>query len=249
MNSVYLIHGFTGNRYRTWAHPDGTYWPRDLLPHDVKNVRVLTYGYNANIGGLRAVANANTLYEHSKGLARALTRCRADAPERPIVFVAHSLGGLVCEHMLVLDDEAARSITAATRGVILLGTPHRGSHLANWGVRFAKTLNLFQHLNPDILADLRPQSRDLELLEHNFRRLLQRRSARSHDQIKVFCFYEEVPTFFVGKVVKNSSAILPGYDSEGIQANHRHMTKFSGRNDNDYQKVLYVLKKWVNDLR
>jgi pimeloyl-ACP methyl ester carboxylesterase len=58
----------------------------------------------------------------------------------PVVFVCHSLGGLVVKQVLrIASDQRATAgpgIFAQTRGVAFLGTPNMGSHLSNWADRF-----------------------------------------------------------------------------------------------------------------
>ena len=51
----------------------------------------------------------------------------------------------------------------------------------------------------------------------------------------------------VGKVVERESAILPAYDNCSINANHRTMTKFTGRADAGYNQVLGVLDRWMSE--
>jgi hypothetical protein len=51
----------------------------------------------------------------------------------------------------------------------------------------------------------------------------------------------------VGKVVESESAILAGYDNCSINADHRNMTKFTGRADEGYGQVRAVLKRWIDE--
>jgi predicted alpha/beta hydrolase family esterase len=51
---------------------------------------------------------------------------RDDAEERPIIFVAHSLGGVIVKRALVeakLDD-SYKAIHDATYGIAFFGKPH-----------------------------------------------------------------------------------------------------------------------------
>jgi pimeloyl-ACP methyl ester carboxylesterase len=77
------------------------FWVRDLLPLDLPNARILTYGFDADV--VRAIqrTSSNSIRDHGKSLANdlALDRLRNHASHRPIIFVAHSLGGLVCEQV------------------------------------------------------------------------------------------------------------------------------------------------------
>ena len=56
--------------------------------------------------------------------------------DRPICWVAHSMGGLLVKQMLRNADSLApefRNISAASRCVSFIGTPHTGSDLASLG--------------------------------------------------------------------------------------------------------------------
>ena len=49
----------------------------------------------------------------------------------------------------------------------------------------------------------------------------------------------------IGKIVERESAILPGYDNCSIHADHRNMTRFTGRADEGYGQVRGVLQRWA----
>lgn len=64
---------------------------------------------------------------------------------RPIVFVTHSLGGLLVKEILFTARTSGikewRPIAQATRGVVFFGTPHSGSAVANW-ITFFRRISL-----------------------------------------------------------------------------------------------------------
>ncbi|KAG8411882.1 hypothetical protein J3458_015177 [Metarhizium acridum] len=67
--------------------------------------------------------------------------------------------------------------------------------------------------------------------------------------LKVTCFYEELPMPVVGKVVPKNSATLEGYNAISIHANHSDMVKFSSEDDNGYRRVLGELDRWYKWIR
>lgn len=75
------------------------FWPKDLLPKDLPKTRIMTYGYDADIAHFWSMASQNRIGEHASNLVNAIAqvRERTDTEGRPIVFVTHSLGGLVTE--------------------------------------------------------------------------------------------------------------------------------------------------------
>ena len=58
----------------------------------------------------------------------------AGVGNRPVVFVGHSMGGLIIKKMLVeakmSPDKDKRQLADNTRGVVFYGTPHEGSRIA-----------------------------------------------------------------------------------------------------------------------
>lgn len=95
----------TGNRQNTWTHASGVFWPQDLLPKDLPTARIMTFGYDADVVGIVKTAGSNTLRDHGKSLANDLgmRRARSNSIMRPLIFVAHSLGGLVVEQVRDLN--------------------------------------------------------------------------------------------------------------------------------------------------
>ena len=61
----------------------------------------MTFGYDADVLSITKTAGSNTLRDHGKTLANdlAMRRARSDSTGRPLIFVAHSLGGLVVEQV------------------------------------------------------------------------------------------------------------------------------------------------------
>ncbi|KAH7360641.1 hypothetical protein BKA65DRAFT_390225, partial [Rhexocercosporidium sp. MPI-PUGE-AT-0058] len=66
--------------------------------------RILTFGYDANVANWRTFVSKNTIGSHTRALLAALATYKEDdhiiadfLNSRPIIFIAHSLSGLVCE--------------------------------------------------------------------------------------------------------------------------------------------------------
>lgn len=55
---------------------------------------------------------------------------------RPVVWVGHSMGGLLCKLILTKalhsDDPKMQNLAKNSKGIVFLGTPHRGSPIARW---------------------------------------------------------------------------------------------------------------------
>jgi hypothetical protein len=73
------------------------HWPRDALPHDCSEARILVYGYDSHVTKGYAGSNKSNIFAHAKDLLWALQRSKP--PRRPVIFVAHSLGGLIVKEV------------------------------------------------------------------------------------------------------------------------------------------------------
>ena len=67
------MHGLNGHCEKTWTAGSGVNgvdsvnWLRDLLPHDLPNARILSWGYDANThSGLRV--SCQYLFDHARTL-------------------------------------------------------------------------------------------------------------------------------------------------------------------------------------
>jgi hypothetical protein len=83
--------------------------------------------------------------------------------KRPIIFICHSLGGIVLKKALILAHERSErysSISKDTFGVIFMGTPHRGSDAAFWGKFFGSIADVLTlgSIRTQLLQDLQPKS-------------------------------------------------------------------------------------------
>lgn len=77
-NSIVAVHGITGDAFRTWTTqskqgPDGgVFWLRDLLPAEVPNARILTYGYDSDPMRYFGSASTNMVLHHATTLVSEL---------------------------------------------------------------------------------------------------------------------------------------------------------------------------------
>jgi hypothetical protein len=72
------------------------FWPLDLLPKNFPNVRIFTYGYDSHvINWFKGPAMQLDIFSYGESLLNGLEARRRDCPERPLIFIVHSLGGLI----------------------------------------------------------------------------------------------------------------------------------------------------------
>ena len=94
--SIVFIHGLQGDATGTWA-TSKLCWPKDLLPNDLPAARIMTFEYNTLVLNepppqIRDLAN---VLLDSLTINRRLSR----AGSRPLIFIAHSLGGLIVKQV------------------------------------------------------------------------------------------------------------------------------------------------------
>lgn len=246
---ICFIHGLTGDRDTTWtADGQQTPWPASLLPPKLKDARILTYGYDAYV--VRAsVASANRLIDHATNLLAKLTTNRAlnNALSRPLIFVAHSLGGLVCKEVILLSRNNPEphlcGIFDCTKGIVFMGTPHKGSWMADWARIPASAIGFVKSTNKSLLEILETNNQYLESIQTRFLAML-RQQREAGRRLDVTCFLEELPLPVTGQVVSKDSAILEGFPSITIHANHRNMVRFVSEAEDGFQMLLGELLRW-----
>ena len=72
------MHGLGGNAFNTWTTNTGKMWLRDadLLPSDMKQSRILTFGYNAAFYTLFGRTSSDRILQHAQTLIAELVADR-----------------------------------------------------------------------------------------------------------------------------------------------------------------------------
>jgi hypothetical protein len=94
---IIAIHGLNGHRDKTWTdRTTGLNWLSDPLciRKDIPNARVLTFGYNAKTYFSRSGSDVRDFASELLVAVKSSRRTRIEQL-RPIIFICHSLGGLV----------------------------------------------------------------------------------------------------------------------------------------------------------
>jgi protein SERAC1 len=171
-----------------------------------------------------------------------------------VIFIAHSLGGLVCANALSRQhgtDEASKNLTNRTRGIIFLGTPFAGSEKARWGKLALRYLSYISSINDEKVEVLQERSMKLVAINDAFAKYIKARD-RSGPWLEISCYFEEYPTKIrgsnVGIIVEKSSAVLPGVLGLSIQDHHADMTKFEDEYRHGFISISNILIGWMKDL-
>lgn len=123
-----FIHGFFSDSTSCWTSYNGAYWP-DLVSTDMRlgNPSIYMAGYYTDVD-----SGAYSVADCAREVVDGLTRPGVDGTAAPLskfnlVFVAHSLGGIVLRYMLEHNRELFSDKNVA---LILIASPSFGSDYA-----------------------------------------------------------------------------------------------------------------------
>lgn len=247
---VIFIHGLGGDAVGTWRrgdHPDA-FWPR-WIAEDFAEFGVWSLGYAASPSeltrwfGLFKSGSADAGYAlplQDRAVEVLETLVNEGIGAKPLVFVCHSLGGLLVKELLRESDSetdgAKKRIANQARRVIFLATPHQGARLADLlgalGVVLRTTV---------AVEDLQAHSPYLRQLHEWYR------SHSLKKKIKTHTYYE---TRGVGKsnvLIVDQTSANPGVGAKlvPVEEDHIGIAKPHSRNHSPYGGVRRIL----NDLR
>ena len=134
-HSVCAVHGLGGNAFDTWMGVSKM-WLRDLLPGSspFAKSRIMTFGYNSTL--VNRESN-DRIKDWADALLRQVGFVKTSVEEqtRPIIFVCHSLGGLVGRQAMVrlsTNPKKFDGLKLDRCSLLFLSTPHSGTTQADW---------------------------------------------------------------------------------------------------------------------
>ncbi|MCJ1396233.1 hypothetical protein MMC18_009122 [Xylographa bjoerkii] len=227
-----FVHGLGGGSRKTWSKTSSIthYWPQEWLSKDpaFNDVRVHSYGYNSD--WTKGKSNCLNIHHFGKSLlGEVSTSPYLGGTDTPLVFIGHSMGGLVIKkaYMLARQDAAYHTLAKRFHTIYFLATPHRGSDSA----KLLKNILQIAYSSRAYVADLERSSGSLQSINDEFRNY--------SDDIELWSFYETQKLnmgLFSTLIVDPDSAIL-GYREEKqmpMNADHRSICKFETLTDPNY---------------
>ncbi|UCF94150.1 MAG: alpha/beta fold hydrolase [Desulfobacterales bacterium] len=240
---VVFVHGAEEDAEGCWyprGHPEFSL-PR-MLARELPYVCAWSLHYEYSI--YRRKAHTLPLAEQATSSIRELVMQKIG--RKPVVFVAHSVGGILVKHVLRLaqrsPDPAWRNVLHATVGVVFLATPHFGFPLTP---RIKTLSRWLPTLRKVLLAELDDLS-ELDDLNRSFGRMVAERA------IEVDVYYEgrrTRRTLWWGFLVSKASADpqIPTVIPTVVNANHDKICKPTSENAHIYRSVREFVRRCFAD--
>ncbi|XP_022097729.1 protein SERAC1-like [Acanthaster planci] len=265
---VVFVHGLLGGAFKTWRQQDKANketkepqreeakedemspadekwtdcWPKTWLAKDCPHMRVLTISYDTHMSEWSAKcpfeSEKRSLANRSTEILNKLHR--AGVGQRPIIWVSHSMGGLLVKQMLLdaCERSELQEVADQTHGVVFFSTPHHGSALAAASQQ-AKLL-----IYPSVeVKELIQDSPSLKNLHGRFRAFVQSR------RLPVLSFGETKPMSIglgVKTVVVPVESSHPGYgEYHSLDVNHLEICKPPSQRSLLYQLTLRFINHAV----
>ncbi|XP_056284719.1 protein SERAC1 [Pseudoliparis swirei] len=260
---VLFIHGILGAAFKTWRQKDRDMleeeketegredytecWPKSWLAADCPNLRVLSVEYDSHLSDWMAKCPAEnqmkSLAYRSQELLKKLKL--AGVGERPVVWVAHSMGGLLVKKMLLdaSEDPDMHALLKNTKGIMFYSVPHHGTFMAEYSV------SVRYLLFPSVeVRELCKDSPALRNLNENFLNMAKEK------EFKVLSFAETLPTN-IGPMIKilvvpTQSANLGIGELIEVDVDHLNICKPEKKDSFLYKRslqfILEALQSYIN---
>ncbi|KAL4675510.1 hypothetical protein H8959_009655, partial [Pygathrix nigripes] len=251
---VLFIHGLMGAAFKTWRQQDSeqaviekpmededrytTCWPKTWLAKDCPALRIISVEYDTTLSDWRARCpmERKSIAFRSNELLRKLRA--AGVGDRPVVWISHSMGGLLVKKMLLEASKKPEmsAVINNTRGIIFYSVPHHGSHLAEYSV------NIRYLLFPSLeVKELSKDSPALKTLQDDFLEFAKDKN------FQVLNFVETLPTY-IGSMIKLhvvpvESADLGIGDLIPVDVNHLNICKPKKKDAFLYQRTLQFIRE------
>ena len=162
----------------------------NALKLEFSSARVMLYHYDSRWRGAHAIQQS--VSNAAENLLASLMGKRDGIKNRPIIFLAHSLGGLVMAKAIVIAStrpDEFQGLSPCFAGGIFFGTPFKGSAAQHRGLVFATSFDKEGvAVKSGALSILEPQNIALIELENDFMR-----AARKDEPMNLCCLFEQVP--------------------------------------------------------
>jgi hypothetical protein len=213
--AVVFVHGVLGSYRDSWTNKNGTYWPQ-LLTEDsaFADANVYVHSYQSP-----RLENAQNIEELATRLGDFLNRDRVIQDHDRLVFVTHSMGGLITRAFLVQARLPAKKVPL----IYFYGTPTAGANAAALAYLVSKNPQ-FQNMAPFVPGTY------VEMLAKKWLATSEDPTTGYPRTIWSFCAYEKKE--YLGKIVVDelSATHLCNAQPRSILQDHIDMVKPESNN-------------------
>ncbi|KAI1387919.1 uncharacterized protein F4822DRAFT_296067 [Hypoxylon trugodes] len=244
---IIAVHGLGGSG-DTWKTRDGVMWLRDLIPKDLKSVRILTFNYDVLelFGG--STENFKCIV---KRLLDGIVAVRSQAPPtRPLVLIGHDVGGLLIEASMnqIWGTQTDYSgLKDCVKAIVFLGTPQRESPEESWlkifeqlvRSRITSGIRVTKDWERQLSTWISRNGEELRKIPIEFKKCASGR--------RIFSCFEQLPTPTQSILCVNefqaTLAIRGEKTKEMMGCDHHSIATFSNREDENYVFIISTIKK------
>nr|XP_036586253.1 ankyrin repeat-containing protein [Colletotrichum truncatum]KAF6796660.1 ankyrin repeat-containing protein [Colletotrichum truncatum] len=250
---IVAVPGLGSHALGSWKSPTGDeVWLRDFLPKDIPNIRVLLYGYDTSLPGS---LSKQSIQDLGKMLLEHIAAFRANdgTTRRPLIFIGHSLGGLLIKEALIRagkpQSEAIADLSFACYALLFFGVPNLG--LRNDQLRTLVEGQPNEALIQDLLVDNDSEPSTF------LKRLADQFSESCKNQYRVISFFERMlsptlmrdnqgnwqkngePSLLVTEKSSTATDLVAVADQDSIPLNtdHSGLVKYSSKSQGEYTIV------------
>jgi hypothetical protein len=270
LHSIVFVPGLGAHPHNSWKSTKNEWnWMKseDGLHAAFPKARILLCKYESIWQGPLKV---NQFLDNIARFLLAALRGRREDKKRPIVFIGHSMGGLVIAKAITIlnaQQEHYPLMFEATSAAIFFGTPFEGAPIAACAAMYANCAAMVHKATASKLLEIMtPGNEALRELKDEFRRVSAPSKKILH-KIELLCFWEQRPTDFskmghlpalsgliksltpkeLSEFVSKTSATFEGdVPNYGLASNHRDLVKFDDARDGRWNFVEDILKKAIH---
>jgi len=222
------------------------------------NTRIMTYGYKSDVINQ---PSGTRFDEHCERFVQEIQDARATCPKRPIIFICHSLGGIlviqIMLHSFYGQGSTPREIFDSVRGIFFFGTPFKGLDVDD--------LQSIVRGHAERKIDSYEASELLDMLKTDSQFLAKQRKdcVQMWEQLngKVCSFYETEKTQIfnpstlerekqrVQKVQRGSARLdIVKETVVPLEGDHTNMVKLADKQDLAYRIIYKTMNEWLGML-